>query len=405
MFPVELDTADEFKSWVDRMVAEAVRLPIDNFSSLVEYLPGIYPEEVRHSLLRLAQADSGVDHVAPLMALSANASNEILTQSVWYADLLPPHPLDFEWRFSRTAIDALVEVCNASTPVGGSVALVATPTIAATADAAFGGRRVSYFGVDTEALRAFGLPDWLNGLFNVNLLKRQYRTERYATIIMDPPWYDEYVRRFVWFGAQVICPGGTLLIAMPPDGTRPGILTENNRMLSWYHDLGFELEAVDLARLPYETPLFERNALRALGIVNFHPTWRKANLWHLRKVRQPSAAWPGDLVSSTWSEYRFGSVRIRVDRGAPNQGDDPRLRSLVENDVLPAVSRRDTRRDEARVWTTGNRIFGCDAPRLLAGILDDWNGNDNSNIASEDMMLEVREQIHNIVEKETRELV
>lgn len=402
---MELDIAPEFQSWVDRKISEVVQLPVDDFSSLVDHLPGIYPAEVLSSLLRLAKGDSGLGRVARLLALSANASNTFPTPSIWYTDLLPPHPLDFEWRFSHAAIDALVDACNTSTPLNGSVALVATPTIAATPNAAFSKRLVDYFGVDTEALCALGQPNWLNGVFNVNLLKRQYRTESYTTIIMDPPWYDEYFRRFLWFGGQVACLGGTLLIAMPPDGTRPGIVNENDRMLSWYHELGFELEAIELARLPYETPLFERNALRALGIVNFHPTWRKANLWRLRKVRPLSPAWPGDLVSSAWSEYRFGSVRIRVDREAPNQGDDPRLRSLVENDVLPAVSRRDIRRNKARVWTTGNRIFGCDAPSLLAGILDEWNREGNVNNAPDDMSAQVREQINMIVEKETRELV
>src|ERR1035437_3511528 len=101
MFPVELDIAPEFQSWVDRNVAEAVWSPVDNFSSLVDQLPGIYPAEVFSSLLRLAKCDSGVDRVAPMLALSASASNDMRTPSVWYADLLPPHPLDFEWRFSR----------------------------------------------------------------------------------------------------------------------------------------------------------------------------------------------------------------------------------------------------------------------------------------------------------------
>src|SRR5207248_3620298 len=48
----------------------------------------------------------------------------------------------------------------------------------------------------------------------------------------------------------------------------------------------------------------------------------------------------------------------------------PVLRSLVPGDILPTVSRRDPRRKNATVWTSGNRIFGCDGTATLATIID-----------------------------------
>ncbi len=192
---------------------------------------------------------------------------------------------------------------------------------------------------------------------------------------------------------------------MPPDGTRPGIVQENARLLAWCRELGFEREALVLARLPYDMPPFERNALRAANIVNIHGTWRKADLWQLRKVRSASPAWPGDVASTPWSEHRFGSVRLRINHDAPSHGDDPRLRSLIANDILPTVSRRDQRRNEARVWTTGNRIFACDSPKILCAILEDWHYERDTTEISRDIKREIRGQIDALVEKEARELV
>lgn len=399
------DIGAEFESWVDHMVAEVMQPHVSDFATLVESLPGIYPAEVLASLRRLGTGHAGINGMALALTHSATVSNQALSIPGSRTKLLPPHPLDYEWRFSPAAIHVLVNACNACTRPDDPVALVGTPTIAASPEARFGGRTVTYFGVDTEALRALGPPTWLSALFNVNLLRRPSDACAYATVIMDPPWYEEYVQRFLWFAGQITGIGGTLLLAMPPDGTRPGIVGENARLLAWCRELGFEREAIDLARLPYDMPPFERNALRAVEILNIHATWRKADLWRLRKVRSASLAWPGDVVSIPWSEHRFGPVRIRIDLDAPSRSEDPRLRSLIVNDVLPTVSRRDQRRDEARVWTTGNRIYACDAPKILSAVLEDWqNGRETVGLTRE-MKLEIRTQIDAIVEKEAGELV
>jgi dihydroorotase-like cyclic amidohydrolase len=46
------------------------------------------------------------------------------------------------------------------------------------------------------------------------------------------------------------------------------------------------------------------------------------------------------------------------------------LRSIVPGDILPSVSRRDPRRANADVWTSGNRIFACGGTSTLVTIID-----------------------------------
>jgi hypothetical protein len=54
-------------------------------------------------------------------------------------------------------------------------------------------------------------------------------------------------------------------------------------------------------------------------------------------------------------------VRIAANGGSGLTGLVP----LVDNDVLPSVSRRHPGRRNAQVWTSGNRIFRIDNPQLL----------------------------------------
>lgn len=191
---------------------------------------------------------------------------------------------------------------------------------------------------------------------------------------------------------------------MPAVGTRPGILGEHVRHREWCGRLGFELEQVEWGALPYETPLFERNALRAAGILNVPSDWRHGDLWVLRKTTANRAIWPGNIARTTWSEHRFGQVRLRVNRGVGDQGDGACLVPLIPGDVLPTVSRRDVRRSAARVWTTGNRIFGCSAPEELGRILDDWQASSQTAASNAVVRRKVIAQVSAILEVEGNEV-
>jgi hypothetical protein len=221
---------------------------------------------------------------------------------------------------------------------------------------------------------------------------------------MDPPWYEDYTRRFLHFAAQALGIGGHLLIAMPPRGTRPGITTANRETLSWAEHLGFVLKSTQQGAVPYETPFFERNALRAAGILNVAPDWRRGDLWTLRKTDVCRVEWLGDIARRDWREFIFGSVRLRVDCEAHCIGSDPRLRSIVDGDVLPSVSRRDSRRIRAHVWTTGNRVFACDAPLELASMVSDWQRQCHEQGPQHDEQRDARNQLFELIDRERAEL-
>lgn len=393
-----------FNDWIDARITALLQLGERDFGSLVCRLPGIYPGEVVASLDRLAVGDAAIK--APSQRLIASSRVD-RANGPWESvglGLFHSHPLDYEWRFLRETVELLADRCNHVAGPSNHVALVATPTVAMTRAAIFDTRPVTYIGADTALTARVTLPAHISATRQIDLLERHASTRRYAVVIMDPPWYDEYLQRFLWFAASSMRRGGTLLLAMPPVGTRPGIEEEHVRHRDWCAKLGFQLEQVEEGVLPYETPLFERNALRAAGILNVPPDWRRGDLWVLRKVGSNRAKWPGDLDRTGWSEHRFGQVRLRVDRRAVGEGGAPTLVPLVPGDVLPTVSRRDTRRAAARVWTTGNRIFGCSAPDELGRILDDWQTGSRTATSNSSIKQAVMAQVGAILEIEGNEV-
>lgn len=365
---LELSSEQKFEQWLDAAVVGSLAPAADDFAQLVESLPGVYPGEVMASLRRI-EAVGTQRGTASLIDSSS--------QSCWISEphglnlVLPlPHPLDFEWRFSSQAV---LTIGQAIREAGvRDLCLIATPTLALTQTPVFGTIEATYIGADTHQYANVGWPAHIANVVQLDLLRRHTPSPTFDAVVIDPPWYEEHVLRFLFFAESKLRLGGRMFIAMPARGTRPGIEEETCRVLNWCSSLGLDLIEIRAGQIPYETPFFERNALFASGIRNVPSTWRRGDLWILKKSRPSVAIWPGDAPKSTWAEFVHGRLRMRVDRRTSGSEASPLLRSIVHGDILSSVSRRDSRRQFANVWTAGNRVFRCENPEELLRILSDW---------------------------------
>jgi hypothetical protein len=82
----------------------------------------------------------------------------------------------------------------------------------------------------------------------------------------------------------------------------------------------------------------------------------------------------------SWTERSIGLTRFKLQETLSTDFASPVLRSIVPGDILPTVSRRDIRRKDATVWTSGNRIYGCDGTGTLATIIDGMNAGEAPEI-------------------------
>jgi hypothetical protein len=87
---------------------------------------------------------------------------------------------------------------------------------------------------------------------------------------------------------------------------------------------------------------------------------------------KPKVEKPTVPVGDEWREFVINNVRIRVSINSevPTVQCNPQLVSLVEGDILSSVSTRHPLRAKVKVWTSGNRVFGCEAPAALASVLE-----------------------------------
>lgn len=332
-----------------------------NFPSLLARLPGVYPTIARQAVDLLARQG----RLAPTRARALLSSGPEVPARA--RTLLPlPHPLNYEWRFTPQTSDVLLDAADAYSRSGQTVLLFGTPGVALGALMRPLNRPTIFFGEDNPVTRRL---DALNRALAEPLVVERCNIavpgpESASVVVLDPPWYLDFIRPMLATAAGACKPGGHVLISLAPDGARPTAVHDRERTIAFANRLGLSLvERVPLS-LCYDMPFFEVNALAMCGLT-IPADWRRGDLLVFQKISSNQRP----MVTATvrkerWAEVDVGRMRLFVRNDRPSAGGGA-LGTLVSGDILPTVSRRDDRRHAARVWTSGNRIFSSDAPEIV----------------------------------------
>jgi hypothetical protein len=350
---------DDFTSLVRVWAGAALeRFPQMDFDGLVRALPGVYPSDVARIL-------------GDLTSRPFRAKGSIVeTPTSLKGDGLPvPHPLDYDWRFSEATQVFLSQRVASLLPKHGAVTLLGAPSLFERLLMSRPDARIQLADGSAETISFLTDRYGKRGLFARNLLRQSPPRGSVDVVVADPPWYPEYSRAFVWAAGQLVRVGGMLLLCGPNQGTRPDAMEEWEQAKKFAQSFGFH--SVDFESvLRYQTPPFEQNALNAAGHSFVSSDWRTGCLATFARkcihvVDRPAGASEYDL----WHQETVGGVRWRLRRMKGAKPVCPALYAITPDDVLDSVSRRDHRRRDVDVWTSGNRVFSCPDTSTLVLIL------------------------------------
>jgi hypothetical protein len=295
-----------------------------------------------------------------------------------------PHPLDFEWRNSKHSLNFLTDQMLRLSAPTDSVLILGMPTLFANICE----RDVSQSITLVERNRPIiqGLNKFVNHksrIHDADIFKIDpNKLGMFQFVLMDPPWYSEHFYQFIWLAGRCLQVGGTLAISIPPINTRPDIDQERLSWFTFCQQQGLCLEGLLPNKLEYTMPFFEFNAFRSGGIESILPFWRKGDFAVFKKIKdQHTERKSYEEKASGWVEKEIDDIRIRVKPSLSDKGEQFTFESIVKGDILPTVSSRDPRRDQANVWTSGNRIFKVSNPTLFLsclGKLQDGHANDSN---------------------------
>jgi Probable N6-adenine methyltransferase len=367
--------ADRFGQACASRIAEAATLvgltrgatPTDEqLAHLAWHVAAIEPSELRH-----------LNKHAPLTGGQATCLETHRQAPDDLEEILPlPHPLDYEWRFDPATRLMLAQRCEQLAGSCGRIALLGTPTLAcALRDC---GRDVLLLDANAHLLAALAKSGQLQGIqfaaANVATftIPQEWR-HRAAVVVCDPPWYPEGFATFLDVAAQLVRPGGTVLLSMPDLITRPSLADELDDLRRLAAQLLLALEATEVCATRYRTPFFEYRALRSAGVGLVPFDWRAGTLWQFTStgaVLTTSHGRPGaPAVSPALIEIAMHGVRIRVLRRPAVPSGTLAFHPLVPGDTMPTVSRRHPARASVNLWTSGNTVLNCADPELTGHLL------------------------------------
>ncbi|HVW98673.1 MAG TPA: hypothetical protein VHA56_22085 [Mucilaginibacter sp.] len=375
-----------------------------SFEFISKNLSGLDPVEAMQ-LLRELETNGElvcINEMWCIKEVSANAtlalypmeSERKIQKYMGYFDFLKtPHPLDFEWRNSSVSLQRLLGKVQKLVAPNDRLLFLGMPTLFATAIEKDLSNKIRLIERNSPIIAGLKKINTDPARFqtveaDIFTLNPDTVTGNYC-VVMDPPWYTPHFFQFMWLAAKTVSIGGIVAISAPPINTRPNIIDERIDWFTFCRKLGLCIETLEPQQLQYAMPFFEFNALRAAGIKNILPFWRKGDLLIFRKVEEVSIDRPEHtLIQSEWAEREYNTTRIRVKISTEKETsntDNFEFEPLVKGDILPTVSSRDERRKNVNVWTSGNRIFKCTNPQEIIRTID--------NIVRDNDLSEVQMQI------------
>jgi uncharacterized membrane protein len=363
-----------FNEQVDRWVYGAVTHGVTTFNSLLASLPGVYPSVVLDSLKRLSAAGkfNAQGFVITPEAPEPNGAGREQSSTRRRRITLPvPHPLDYDWRFGESAVSYLLDTCLDLTRPDETIALLGTPSVLRTAIESSYPRATALLDANASVVNCLSQAAPDAEVLLCDVVRDPLPLIEASAVIVDPPWYEEHLAGFLWAASSLCRAGGHVLVSTPPVGTRPGIDRDRKSLLDWARELGLTLLRTEAAVLPYCSPPFEINALKAEGLCGILEDWRRGDLSIFVKEAQVTLPRPVIPAASEekWVEESLHGVRVRVRPSESSDFNDPKLLTIVGGDILPSASRRDYRRALVDVWTSGNRVFASQGRNVLIHIL------------------------------------
>jgi hypothetical protein len=263
-----------------------------------------------------------------------------------------PHPLDFDWRFSATTANKIVALIAGQEPI---LALGA-PSIARILE----GEGTEVTLVDRQPLQGVER--------HIAEDVVAFRPSRiFQAAIVDPPWYPDVIRDWLAVAAHAVQLGGTILVSVWPENTRP---TARNELAALRAELA-RWASLDLLSntLDYEVPGFELIAGDSRRSNSLSQSPRIGQLWKLTVRALPALPQPR-AQNDRWKRFIINDYQLAI-RTLPAVEGPIKMTSHPNADgwLWPFVSARAPGRDAIAMWSSGNEVALLTSPDAVVDVV------------------------------------
>ena len=330
---------DPYESRLRSRIQEILTTGCASLTELCQRAGGAFPTDV----LRLAGRSSEG------LPLNGPVDSTHLTPDSAPIGAPEPHPIDFEWRFTAAAADALAEEIAA---YSGRIACFGTPGVFWRL--ALRGREVVLYDRNPRIRRC--IEPYLNGtpahIETVDLDATCPVSASNDIVLMDPPWYLDHYEVWIAHASRIVRSGGLVVSTLFPPLLRPDACDQRRVVKEKLLELGAIERSTPIL---YSTPVFEQTVLEDAGLGRLG-NWRMGEvLWVSVGSAPVKRTPPIGSVGPRWERFQLGLQVIAVRSDSADFGA-VQLRPVgqAKSYSLGTVSSRAPHRSEINVWTSRN---------------------------------------------------
>jgi len=289
-----------------------------------------------------------------------------------------PHPHNFDWRFSNQCLQSFAEYLLSYHDDDDNICIIAAPSLFVYLQS------MDYFNEIILIERSKQMNEKIRhifpGFFGIKTHDLQYpfkgdlsRLENYfSCIIADPPWYQDYYELFLSRAKDIVKPGGLIHLALFPPFSKKSALRERTAIFSFAQNNGIDLIELKSGLLKYETPLFERSALKSEEFQVQPEKWRRGDLATFYVTSKTGQNFMIQVEEGVWKEFIFDKKVIKLRHKDPVRNWElPEIINIIDGDgYYPSVSRKHPLRNKIDLWTSGNKAYEVKGSYVLEIILN-----------------------------------
>lgn len=262
-----------------------------------------------------------------------------------------PHPLDFDWRYDHATAHHLADLLRD----GGPVLALGAPSVARLLE----GDGVEVALVDRQPLQGVQRHD-------VRAVEDFDNVTEFRTAIVDPPWYPRHLLGWSKAAARAVCPGGSVLVSVWPDHTRPHAVDELATVLAEISSWA-EIER-NVATLGYEKPRFEIAACACFkgGTLSRSPLHGELIRLTISRVPEPDAS---QVARTFWQRFTVDDYQLAVRLNRIQRTDGIRALPNANGWRWPFVSARAPNIDDVSIWSSEGEVGTVGDPSKIIAAL------------------------------------
>ena len=166
--------------------------------------------------------------------------------------------------------------------------------------------------------------------------------------IIDSPWYLDDLLAWMNVALSSLEVGRSVLFVLWPESTRPSARAEHEELVSALSGVG---ELMQIGKITYETPLFEKISRRAAGLA---PFLRSGLLMKFTKSRFGTLRHRVRVGPGIWKRFSLSGAQLAI-KVSPAENDVAEILGFEKGPtVLDSTSRRNSALSDINLWTSEN---------------------------------------------------